>query len=523
MTKLLKNKWFIGIVALIIISQISTVSERAADLLLAVGCGALLFYLQKKSSRFKNMKKFKRWAVTVVLVIIAIGGIGSSMESDEQKAQRRLAEEKTRIEKLEKKEQEKLAKEEAQKLEEQKKAEEAAKEEAEKKQESGDSVPAIAQPAISDSTTSVVSGELKVHFIDVGQADSILVQQGSNFMLVDAGNNADAQTVKSYLDKQGVKELQYFVGTHKDEDHIGSADYIINSFKVGKIYFPRQTATTKTFEDFVVAAKAKGGLTAPNVGDSFKLGDATITVLAPNSSSYEDANDYSIVLKVVYGNTTFLLTGDAESISEGEMVSRGLDLSATVLKIGHHGSRSSTNQSFLNKVNPKYAVISVGRGNSYGHPTQEVMSRLKAKNIPVYRTDENGTVVATSNGKEVSFSVNPGSYNGIAAASSSSNSSSGNSSANTGGGSSSNTSSGSNSNTGGTGNTSTPVVTTPPVSGGNQYVDANGKGLIKGNINSKKEKIYHMPDGAYYDKTNAEELFKTEAEAQAAGYRRSSR
>lgn len=263
------------------------------------------------------------------------------------------------------------------------------------------------------------SGELKVHFIDVGQADSILVQQGSSAMLVDAGNNADNQTVKSYLDKQGITELKYFIGTHKDEDHIGSADYIINSLKVGKVYFPKQTATTKTFEDFVRAVKGKGlKLTVPSVGESFKLGEATVTVLAPNSSSYKDANDYSIVVKVTYGSTSFLLTGDAESVSESEMVSKGLDLGATVLKVGHHGSKSSTSQSFLNKVKPKYAVISVGKDNDYGHPKQEVMDRLKAKNIPVYRTDENGTIVATSNGKEVKFSTNPGSYKGMASNSS---------------------------------------------------------------------------------------------------------
>ncbi|MBM7871578.1 competence protein ComEC [Clostridium pascui] len=280
---------------------------------------------------------------------------------------------------------------------------------------------------VSKESTTSVNGELKVHFIDVGQADSILVQQGSSAMLIDAGNNADNQTVKSYLDRQGINELKYFIGTHKDEDHIGSADYIINSFKVGKVYFPKQTATTKTFEDFVRVVKGKGlKLTVPTVGESFKLGDATVTILAPNSSSYQDANDYSIVVKVSYGSTSFLLTGDAESVSESEMVSKGLDLRATVLKVGHHGSKSSTSQSFLNKVNPKYAVISVGKDNDYGHPKQEVMNRLKAKNIPVYRTDERGTIVATSNGSEVKFSTNPGSYNG-AASSSSSSSSTGNS------------------------------------------------------------------------------------------------
>lgn len=188
---------------------------------------------------------------------------------------------------------------------------------------------------------------------------------------------------------------------------------MINSFPVGKVIFPKQTTTTKTFKDFVMAVKNKGlTLIEPSVGSTFNLGEATVTILAPNGTGYDDANDYSVVVKVTYGNTSFLLTGDAEAASESQMVSKGLDLSATVLKVGHHGSRSSTGDSFLDKVNPKFAVISVGQGNSYGHPTQEVMNRLQARGIPVYRTDENGTIVATSNGNDVTFNIDPGSYNG---------------------------------------------------------------------------------------------------------------
>lgn len=259
-----------------------------------------------------------------------------------------------------------------------------------------------------------VIGELKVNFIDVGQADSVLLQQGDKFMLIDAGNNGDAQIVKDYLTSQGVKELQYFIGTHKDEDHIGGADAIINSFKVGKVYFPKQEATTQTYKDFVTAVKNKGlSLTVPKVGEQFKLGEATVTVLAPNSSKYEDSNDFSIVVKVTLGSTNFLLTGDAEALSEKELVASGKDLSATVLKVGHHGSLTSTSQAFLNKVNPKFAVISAGTGNKYGHPAQETMDKLKAKGVKVFRTDEQKTIIATSNGKDIEFNVKPGSYKGI--------------------------------------------------------------------------------------------------------------
>lgn len=267
---------------------------------------------------------------------------------------------------------------------------------------------------ITSEDNSKATGELKVNFIDVGQADSILLQQGDKFMLVDAGNNGDAELLKDYLTSQGVKELQYFIGTHKDEDHIGGADAVINSFNVGKVYFPKQIATTQTYKDFVTAVKTKGlSLTVPKVGENFKLGEAVVTVLAPNSSEYEDSNDYSIVVKVTYGSTSFLLTGDAEARSEKELVASGKDLSATLLKVGHHGSLTSTSEAFLNKVNPKFAVISAGTGNKYGHPAQETMDKLKAKGVQVFRTDEQKTIIATSNGKEINFNVKPGSYKGI--------------------------------------------------------------------------------------------------------------
>lgn len=250
--------------------------------------------------------------------------------------------------------------------------------------------------------TSNVTGELKVHFIDVGQADSILIQQGNENMLIDAGNNDDENTLKNYLAGLGVKELKYAIATHPHEDHIGSMDYIMNSLKVGQIYAPKVTASTKTYENLVNAVKNKGmQFKTPTVGEIFYVGQAKCTILAPNSSTYDDLNNYSIVVKVEFGNNSFLFTGDAEEASEKEMLSNGLSLKADVLKVGHHGSKSSSSNAFLNAVNPKYAVISVGKNNDYGHPNSETLARLNSRKVDVYRTDIHGTVIAVSDGDTI--------------------------------------------------------------------------------------------------------------------------
>lgn len=264
---------------------------------------------------------------------------------------------------------------------------------------------------IDSSASSTVSGQLKVSYINVGQADSILIQQGSQAMLIDAGNNGDSKTVSKYISDQGVTKLDFLVGTHPHEDHIGGMDYIINNFQIGKIYMPKVTANTKTFKDVATAIKNKGmKATVPTLGETFKLGDANCTILGPINSDPKDLNSYSIVIKIVFGNNKFLFTGDAQTSNESDMINKGYDLSADVLKVGHHGSHTSTADAFLTKVNPKYVVISCGKGNDYGHPHKETMDRLKAKGIPVYRTDESGTIVAISDGKGITFNCSPGDY-----------------------------------------------------------------------------------------------------------------
>ena len=264
--------------------------------------------------------------------------------------------------------------------------------------------PVPTQTVANNNAQAVTSGELSVHFIDVGQADSILIKVNGASMLIDAGNNADGGAVVSYIRLQGITKLDYVIGTHPHEDHVGGLDDVIRVFNIGKIIMPKAPSTTRTFEDVLTAISSKElKVTSPIPGTSYFLGDASFTILAPNSSGYEDLNNNSVVVKLTYGKTSFLLEGDAEDVSEAEMLSKGFDLKSDVLKVGHHGSTSSTTQSFLNAVKPTYAVISVGAGNSYGHPAQSTISKLNSVGVQIFRTDESGTIIATSDGNTIKF------------------------------------------------------------------------------------------------------------------------
>lgn len=273
----------------------------------------------------------------------------------------------------------------------------------------------VLRPIEGSSSRSDSLNLLKIHYIDVGQGDGILIQtpMGKNIM-IDTGTTESRHRVVLYLKNLGIKKIDILVGTHPHWDHIGGMADIINMFQIGKVYMPKVTNTTKTFIGTIIAIKNKGlTITTPVAGTYVDVEpDIKLQILAPCSASYERLNNYSIVLKLTYGRKSFLFAGDAETLSEREMISKGYNLSADVLKIGHHGSRTSTSSAFLKAVNPKYAVISVWKYNTFGLPSRNIMNKLKSAGVTVYRTDESGTIVCTCDGNTINFNSNPGSYFG---------------------------------------------------------------------------------------------------------------
>lgn len=253
------------------------------------------------------------------------------------------------------------------------------------------------------------NSNLMIHYIDVGQADCCLIQEDGHNMLIDAGNREDAPKVISYLKNHGVASLDFVVGTHPHEDHIGAMAQVLRKFSAQKIIMPRVVATTETYKDLLQTIQQLGKkITAPVPNASYTLGACTFTILAPNSSNYENLNNYSVVLKLTYQETSFLFEGDAEGVSENEILSKKYDIQANVLKVGHHGSNSSTTAAYLAKVNPQYAIISCGQGNDYGHPHRETLDKLQKMKVTVYRTDLNGSIDCVSNGTTIQFEPEKG-------------------------------------------------------------------------------------------------------------------
>jgi competence protein ComEC len=225
-----------------------------------------------------------------------------------------------------------------------------------------------------------VSGdEVQFHFIDVGQGDAALIRTPKGDILIDAGTNSSEDQLKAYLDQLGVTELEYAVFTHPHEDHIGGADMILNTYTVKRVILPDKEHDSKTFERMLDAIEAEHCEVIMATPDkTFKVGDLTCTILAPIGTAYTELNNYSVVIRAEYGDTSVLFTGDAEVYAEKEMLERyffkGL-LDCDILKVGHHGSDTSSSQAFLYAVSPVHAVISVGEGNTYDHPKQEILSR----------------------------------------------------------------------------------------------------------------------------------------------------
>jgi len=252
------------------------------------------------------------------------------------------------------------------------------------------------------------SDSLSVHFIDVGQADSILVKTDTSAMLIDGGNAEDGNKVVNYLRKQGVNKIDYLVGTHPHEDHIGGLEDVLTSFPVSKVIMPEVTHNTATYESLLKALiRKEQKVTKAKAGLKFQLGSGVYCqVLSPINDSYDEINNYSAVIKLTYGDTSFLFTGDAEGPVEHQLLSKGVDLKANVLKVAHHGSRHSTSYAFLQAVSPDYAVITVGADNKYGFPHEETLRKLKGTTI--YRTDLHGTVVFTSDGTSIAVKKEKG-------------------------------------------------------------------------------------------------------------------
>ena len=248
-----------------------------------------------------------------------------------------------------------------------------------------------------------------VHYIDVGQGDSILIQVNNKNLLIDSGPSSNRKDLLSYLEKLNIKKFDYIIATHPHEDHIGNMDTIIKRYNIGNFYSPKVLTSSTTFENMIDALVdknlkinvLKNGSKGINLGENTK-----VEVFSPTESmSSDNLNDYSPIIKITFFNNSFLFTGDAEISTEDIVLSQNNNLNCDILKVGHHGSSTSTSYNFLASANPSVAIISVGKNNSYGHPTSETLSLLNSFNIKTLRTDINGTIIAISDGKNINIST----------------------------------------------------------------------------------------------------------------------
>ena len=245
------------------------------------------------------------------------------------------------------------------------------------------------------------SSNLKIYFVDVGQADCILINDNNEYGLIDAGNNEDGEKIVKYFKDLGITKFKYVFGTHAHEDHIGGMDNIIENFQIEHFYMPDTITTTRTFEEVLDALEEKNiAFETPEEDENLTFSDTVFKVLHVGKDK-RDLNDTSIVLKLTYKNTSYLFMGDATSSVEKDILDK--DIKSDVLKVGHHGSQYSSTISFLKKVSPKHAIIEVGKNNSYNHPKEVTLKKLEDLGTKIYRTDEDGTIILTSDGENMSF------------------------------------------------------------------------------------------------------------------------
>lgn len=244
--------------------------------------------------------------------------------------------------------------------------------------------------------------DLEVHYIDVGQGDSILIKFKDEAMLIDAGESVQSKKVVTFLREHNVKSLKYVVATHPHSDHIGGLSDIIYAFETENIILPKVTTTTKTFENLLRSIKDNNvNVIEPVKGNKYNLGDATFTILAPIDKEYENLNNYSVVLRMLYKNSSFMFTGDIETLVEEQILDNFDGIETTVLKVSHHGSKTSSSEAFIEDVSPKICIIEVGKNNTYNHPNESVVSRLKKYANYIYRTDENSNISVYTDGNVI--------------------------------------------------------------------------------------------------------------------------